>query len=162
MIYKILSLTQDITKEYLAEEILRKQNSNLHNEIQEKKADNEKKDQLLFDQSRHLQMAQLIQMIAHQWRQPLSLINTVMATLQIKRELNMLTDSMIETSFKKIEQTTKHLSDTIDDFRDYFKPGKINTQVKLYELFNKSIFFLKEEMEQHNIAYIVTDLTDYF
>ena len=103
--------------------------------------------------SRSSAMGEMIAMIAHQWRQPLSLINTVMATLKIKKELNLLDESVINSSFSKIQTTTKYLSETIDDFRDYFKPNKIITEFEMSSLFDKSIFFLKEEMTQHSIEY---------
>ena len=110
------------------------------------------KDKILAS-SRSAAMGEMIAMIAHQWRQPLSLINTVMATMKIKKELQILDEETINTSFKKIQTTTKYLSDTIDDFRDYFKPNKLITEFELIPLFDKSIFFLKEEMTQYNIEY---------
>jgi len=103
--------------------------------------------------SRSAAMGEMVGMIAHQWRQPLSLINTIIATLKIKKELNLSTPELVERSYEKIQETTKFLSETIDDFREYFKPNKQITKVKLLELFDKSIFFLKEEMNQLGIEY---------
>jgi len=103
--------------------------------------------------SRSAAMGEMVAMIAHQWRQPLSLINTIMATLKIKKELNQLQDDSINEAFKKIQNTTTYLSDTIDDFRDYFKPNKKYSEVNLLSLFENSIFFLKEEMHQYSINY---------
>jgi PAS domain S-box-containing protein len=105
--------------------------------------------------SRSAAMGEMVAMIAHQWRQPLSLINTIMATLKIKKELNTLTENSINEAFEKIQNTTTYLSDTIDDFRDYFKPNKLCTDVNLLSLFDNSIFFLKEEMHQCEIEYTV-------
>jgi len=103
--------------------------------------------------SRSAAMGEMVSMIAHQWRQPLSLINTIMATLKIKKELNALDDKAINEAFKKIQTTTSYLSDTIDDFRDYFKPNKKSSEINILSLFDNSIFFLKEEMHQNNIEY---------
>jgi len=110
------------------------------------------KDKILAS-SRSAAMGEMIAMIAHQWRQPLSLINTVIATMKIKKELDILDEEVINKSFEKIQTTTKYLSETIDDFRDYFKPNKLITEFALESLFDKSIFFLKEEMAQYNIEY---------
>jgi len=109
----------------------------------------------LLSSSRSAAMGEMISMIAHQWRQPLSLITTVLAAIKIKHELNTLDTESMSLSFKKIEQTVKYLSETIDDFRDYFKPNKILSNVNLYQLFNKSVSFLKEEMIQLEIKYIM-------
>ncbi len=105
--------------------------------------------------SRSAAMGEMLSMIAHQWRQPLSLINTIMATLKIKTQLNKLDTETMYSSFEKIESTTKYLSETIDDFRDYFKPNKLASEFLLSELFDNSIFFLKDEMVQQGIAYEV-------
>jgi nitrogen fixation/metabolism regulation signal transduction histidine kinase len=98
--------------------------------IQEKKITEFQHKQLLSN-SRSAAMGEKISMIAHQWRQPLSLINTLIATLKIKKELGMLDEKIIDTSINKIEETTHFLSNTIDDFRDYFKPNKIASKVNI-------------------------------
>jgi len=108
----------------------------------------------LLANSRSAAMGEMISMIAHQWRQPLSLISTLLANIKIKKELDTLDEKSMDESFEKIDETVKYLSETINDFRDYFKPNKIKSDLKLIELFNKSIFFLKDEMTQLNISYI--------
>jgi len=109
----------------------------------------------LLSNSRSAAMGEMISMIAHQWRQPLSLINTVIATLKIKKELGILNNKIIDNSINKIEKTTNFLSSTIDDFRDYFKPNKIATTVNISNLFEKSLFFLKSELKQLDIEYAI-------
>ena len=109
----------------------------------------------LLSNSRSAAMGEMISMIAHQWRQPLSLINTVIATLKIKKELGILDNKIIDNSINKIEKTTNFLSSTIDDFRDYFKPNKIATTVNISNLFEKSLFFLKSELKQLDIEYAI-------
>ncbi len=116
----------------------------------------------LLANSRSAAMGEMISMIAHQWRQPLSLISTLLANIKIKQELHTLDEKSMNNSFEKIDETVKYLSETINDFRDYFKPNKVKSEVQLQELFGKSIFFLKDEMTQYNIAYkpdIEDDLT---
>jgi len=113
----------------------------------------EQSQEKILASSRSAAMGEMVSMIAHQWRQPLSLINTLMATLKIKQELNLLSNEDINEAFKKIQTTTSYLSDTIDDFRDYFKPNKKSSDINILSLFDNSIFFLKEEMHQNNIQY---------
>ena len=109
----------------------------------------------LLSNSRSAAMGEMISMIAHQWRQPLSLINTFIATLKIKKEMGILDEQTIDESLDKIQQTNNFLSNTIDDFRDYFKPNKIATEVNVLGLFEKSLFFLKNELKQLNIDYSI-------
>jgi nitrogen fixation/metabolism regulation signal transduction histidine kinase len=93
-------------------------------------------------------------MIAHQWRQPLSVINTIMATMKIKEELNLLDKETTHRSFKKIEETVSYLSHTIDDFRDYFKPNKVVKEISVTEIVKKSTAFLLAEIKLLDIKYI--------
>ena len=109
----------------------------------------------LLANSRSAAMGDMISMIAHQWRQPLTLINTIISTVKIKKELNALSDTYLDQSHTKIEETILYLSQTIDDFRDYFKPQKVVSEVDLKDLFEKSVFFLTKDMSLHNIQYIL-------
>ena len=107
----------------------------------------------LLATSRSAAMGEMISMIAHQWRQPLSVINTILANLQIKQELDTLQEVDLKTSFKKIIETVDYLSHTIDDFKNYFKPNKLIQTVTLSEIMNNSTLFLFEEMKLLDIKY---------
>jgi len=99
-------------------------NANLEERIREEVDQNMQKDRQMLHQSRLAQMGEMIAMIAHQWRQPLSAISAASATLNVKAQLNSLdNESVIETS-KKIDKFVQHLSSTIDDFRNFFKENK--------------------------------------
>ena len=108
----------------------------------------------LLVNSRSSAMGEMISMIAHQWRQPLSLIMTIISTLKIKKELNILNDIIVEDSYSKIEETIHYLSSTIDDFRDYFKKNKLLNKVTLAVIFEKSTTLLKESMKIQEIEYV--------
>ena len=108
----------------------------------------------LLENSRASAMGEMISMIAHQWRQPLSVINTLIATLRIKKELNMLDEHTMNESYTKIEKTVAYLSETIDDFRNFFKKNKELTQTSLKDVFKKANHLLASEMKIFNIEYI--------
>jgi len=110
-------------------------------------------DKLLVN-SRSSAMGEMISMIAHQWRQPLSVINTIISTLKIKKELNILDDKSQLNAYTKIEDTVQYLSTTIDDFRNFFKRNKVLTKVSLFTIFDKSTSLLKGEMKLYGIEYI--------
>jgi len=107
----------------------------------------------LISSSRNAAMGEMISMIAHQWRQPLSVINTSIATMKVKQELELLDEKTLFKSFDQIEKTVLFLSETINDFRDYFRPNKIKSTVNLAALFDKSIYFLKAEISNQSIKY---------
>ena len=107
----------------------------------------------LLSTSRNAAMGEMISMIAHQWRQPLSLLNTIIASLKIKQELNILNKENMYNSFEKMENTVNYLSDTIDDFRNFIKPNKTLSKITLIRIFEKSTLFLKEEIKKLDINY---------
>ena len=121
----------------------------------------QKHQEKLLANSRSSAMGEMISMIAHQWRQPLSVINTIIATLKIKKELDMLDEDSINTSYTKIENTVNYLSETIDDFRNFFKQNKELKTVRIKTIFEKSIHLLKDELIQ-SIINILKNSVDAF
>jgi len=120
--------------------------------IKEKEIVAKKNEELIYA-SRNAAMGEMIAMIAHQWKQPLSVVNTSIANLKIKRDLETLQVKDLESSFENIEKTIFYLSDTINDFKDYFKPNKKKTLTNISQLVNKSLYFLKMEMSNIGIKY---------
>ncbi len=85
---------------------------------------NREKDKLLYHQSKLASMGEMINNIAHQWRQPLNIIALVMQDLSLKAHVGNISPEAIVHAEKKIHETLKYLSDTIDDFRNYASNGK--------------------------------------
>ncbi len=94
---------------------------------QEKKAQEE----MLIQQSKLAETGEMISMIAHQWRQPLSRISSIVATLKTRVDLDAYgsgaeaKDKIVEDlydAFEKIEDSTSFLSNTINDFRNFYRP----------------------------------------
>ncbi|MGB3962727.1 MAG: ATP-binding protein [Sulfurimonas sp.] len=120
-------------------------------EVMEKKlAQLKEKDEQMLKQSRLAQMGEMISMIAHQWRQPLSAIAATTADMEIKLFQRRLFD-LEETkerdameaytmeSLRKINTFVHYLSKTIDDFRNFFKSDKQKSVFKLEDLINKTL-----------------------
>jgi len=78
-----------------------------------------KRENYLLQQTKMIALGEMIGNIAHQWRQPLSLISTSASSLKLKRELKILEENDINESVEIILNTVNELSHTIDDFRDF-------------------------------------------
>jgi signal transduction histidine kinase len=99
-----------------------------------------KKDKLLHEQTKLAAMGEMIGNIAHQWRQPLSVISTSSSGMQIQKEHNILDDEKFYNYCEIINENVEYLSKTIDDFRDFIKVDK----EKVHFLLNNSLkSFLK-------------------
>ena len=111
----------------------------------------QEKDRILAQQQKMVAMGQMIENIAHQWRQPLSVISTSASGLKLKKQLNILEDEELIKSIDKIVDTAKYLSDTIDDFRYFFKPQKDKTKFSLAKNIEKSLSFLEATLKENSI-----------
>ena len=132
---KLLRNVNNSLKEKVEEKTkeLRQINNELEIRIKEEVEENLKKDRLLSQQQKMVSMGQMIENIAHQWRQPLSLITTGVSGIKLKKQLNDLDDVFFYETLDSILNTSKYLSNTIDDFRYFFKPQK-----------EKEVFYLEE------------------
>ena len=116
-------------------------NKSLKEQIDKEIRENIKKEKLLQQQTRLVQMGEMLSMIAHQWRQPLNAISSSIAIVQIKMAKNRFDLdkkeereeflNFLEEKHNSISNYTESLSETIDDFRNFFKPDKQKTKVSL-------------------------------
>jgi len=120
------------------------------------------KDTLIIQQSRLAAMGEMIGNIAHQWRQPLSAISTIASGAKLRHKNNLITDEELYASFEKIKEQTKHLSNTIDDFRDFFKHGDNNSSFNVKEIIEKSISLVEAAYNSNNIKIFFNFTKDNF
>ena len=99
-------------------------NENLEDRVKDELAKNRAKDIQLIQQARLAQMGEMISMIAHQWRQPLASISATSSAIRIKSELGKLTKEIVFQQTDKISEYSQFLSETIDDFRNFFRPNR--------------------------------------
>ncbi len=74
-------------------------------------------------QARHAVVGEVAGNIAHQWRQPLNALSILLGTLQIDHRTGQLDDQRLHDHLERASELIQHMSETIDDFRDFFRPG---------------------------------------
>ena len=135
---------------------LRAINHSLEKTVHEKIEELIQKDKLLGVQSKQAVMGEMISMIAHQWRQPLSMITLQISNLQIKKMIGTLEgEDEYDKTLTKISDTIIYLSETIDDFQTYFRPDRKLTIVEIHELLLKAINFASPRARENSIEIIV-------
>ncbi len=112
------------------------------------------KDQQLLQQSRLAQMGEMISMIAHQWRQPLTAISATSGAINLKAQLNRLDKDMAIELSSKISNYSQHLSSTIDDFRDFFKSNKEKKETSYNEIVQNVLGIIETSIINKNIEII--------
>ena len=120
-------------------------------------AELDSKNAQLLQQSRLAQMGEMISMIAHQWRQPLSAINAVSGNLTLKAKLDKLDNDTVIELGEKISDYSQHLSSTIDDFRDFFKPNKEKREAAFNDLIKNVLNIVEDSIINQNIE-LITEL----
>jgi len=133
---------------------LKEINSLLEIRIKKEVDENTKKDRLLFQQQKMVSMGQMIENIAHQWRQPLSIITTSASGIKLKKQINDLDDEFLNTTLDSILNTSKYLSNTIDDFRYFFKPEKEKSDFYLEQCCRKTIELINPNFKDQNIKIV--------
>ncbi|NPA50617.1 MAG: HAMP domain-containing histidine kinase [Epsilonproteobacteria bacterium] len=136
-------------------------NQSLKEQVEREIKENLKKEKLLQQQTRLAQMGEMISMIAHQWRQPLNAISSSIAIIQIKMARNRFDLdkkdereqflSFLEEKHNSISNYTENLSETIDDFRNFFKPDRQKNKISLTRPIKKALSIVKPSMVNKGI-----------
>ena len=113
---------------------------------------NRKMQEQLMQQEKLAAMGEMIGNIAHQWRQPLSVISTLATGLQTEQEIGILTDESLQESCRQINDNAQYLSGTIDDFRQFIKGDHARQKFKARELIDTLQNLLKGQLKSHQIT----------
>jgi signal transduction histidine kinase len=95
-------------------------------------------------------------MIAHQWRQPITIIGIIANNTILDVELDEINSSKLLEDLESINYQVGYLSQTIDDFRNFFRPDKFHSNISTDELYTDLLSILGNSLEQHNIKIIVS------
>lgn len=117
----------------------------------------DKKNKLMFQQSRLAQMGEMISMIAHQWRQPLNMISVTTASIEFDLMFGKFDKDKLIKATNKIAAYSQHLSDTIDDFRNFFRPNKEMQKTNFCDEVKVVLSIIGESLDAKNIK-IIKDL----
>ena len=97
-------------------------------------------------------MGEMISMIAHQWRQPITVISMGANNMIMDIELENMKEEEVRKYSEMILQQTLHLSKTIDDFRNFFSPNKEKTIVLINDILKDSLEVIGKSLENNNVA----------
>lgn len=114
----------------------------------------ELKDKLLFEQAKMAQMGDMVANIAHQWRQPLSIMTTSATGLQMKSDMDMVTNEDINTLTSIITEHSEYLSKTVDIFRDFLRNDKEFEEVILQDTIHSALTIVNTSLCEHFIKVI--------
>jgi len=134
-----------------SEEELQRLNDALDKRVAERTRELREKDHLLIQQSRLAAMGEMINNIAHQWRQPLNALGLLVQQTSLLYELGELDKETVEDGAKKSMSLINHMSQTIDDFRNFFKPNKERVVFNVAEEIKKTLSLIEGSLHGKHI-----------
>ena len=100
-------------------------------------------------------MKEMLSMVAHQWRQPLSTLSVSISRILLKQTLGKLDDTLLKTTLNQAEETISSLSEKIKEFQDSFTQTKYKKEVKLVEEIQKVWGLLKGKAEVLHVEFSI-------
>ena len=132
-ILRVIGMDKDITEKMLAQQKEHEQEA------------------LLMHQNRLAQQGEMLQMIGHQWRQPLNVITLYMSLIRKKLKKAHEVPEMVLESIQHVEKTTQFMTQTIDDFKEFFSSEKTLSAFTPESLLDETLGILTARIEKHRI-----------
>lgn len=126
-------------------------NSSLERLVEDSIAEIRKKDLILIQQSRQAAMGEMINNIAHQWRQPLNNLGLIVQSLQLDFETGNLNREEMKAASDKAMDTICFMSQTIDDFRNYFRPDKEKVRFNASRVVTSTLAIIEGSLNRFSI-----------
>nr|WP_246561798.1 PAS domain S-box protein [Geobacter grbiciae] len=109
-------------------------------------------ERLLIHQGRLAAMGEMIGNIAHQWRQPLNTLGLIIQGLSMSEELGELTKDHLDERVNRAMQLIYHMSQTIDDFRNFFRPDKEKVRFEMKQAINNALSLMEDNFRSLGIV----------
>jgi len=123
------------------------------------KNENDKKEQMLYQQSKLAAMGEMIGNIAHQWRQPLNVVSTIASTISMDIELEQFEEEEALKDLQKLVETVQYLSTIIEKFRHFFNPNKELEEFIVSDMIKSNLEIFESSYKSNNIK-LSLDLQD--
>ncbi len=133
-------------------------NKNLEDMVERKTKELIQKENILNHQSKMAAMGEMLENIAHQWRQPLSLISTAATGAKLKKDFGNFNDVDFYETMDLINQSAQHLSNTIDDFRNFFNNDKNVSNFNINKPIEKVLYLISSKLKNREINVIKNTL----
>jgi len=146
------SVWRDNTERKEMLEKLKELNTNLEKLVAEEVEKSRQKDHILLKQSRHLDMAQLLVNIAHQWRQPICAIGALAQDIEDAYQCNELNKAYLHDSVETIMVEVEELSKTIRQFSTFFAEEPEVVEFNIESEVQKSLTMLENKLERQDVA----------
>ena len=137
-----------------------KLNKQLEQKIKDEIKKQKAQEEILIHQSRSAEIGEMINNIAHQWRQPLNNLSLTIQNISFTYQSGILTQEELDKTIDKSKKIIKTMSNTIDTFRDFFEPNKNKVLFKIEHSIDNTLEILSSTLRFHNIELIKEIIDD--
>jgi len=113
------------------------------------------KERVITENAKMVALGEMMANIAHQWRQPLSVVSTAASGVKVQKEMDILTDTLFYDSMDAIVKNANYLSKTIDDFSSFIKDDKKKQTFSLKEHIDKNLGILSGTFKINHINLVL-------
>lgn len=159
-VVRMIGTAQDVTERRANEDALllhRNQleeiNHSLESRIVRALEELRQKDQMLILQDRLAVMGEMINYIAHQWRQPLNTLGLVIQQLPVFYGTDIFSREFVEESSANAMMQVHHMSKTIDDFKDFVKTNKSRVTFEVKQVVDNTLSLIEKSFQEHKINF---------
>lgn len=149
-----ISFNAMVKKLRAAEDALKDLNQNLEEKVYEELKKSRDKDLILIQQSKMATMGEMLANIAHQWRQPLNALGLLIQNIELRHQFGELDEAAIVYTVKKGNEMIISMSQTIDDFSDFFRPNKKSESFSLYKNVEGTLRIIEPNLKRDEINII--------
>ncbi len=158
--FLMLSIIKDVIKKYKIqvqnrESALECLNENLSLKVKQGIEEAKQKDRKILEQAKLARIGSMISMIAHQWRQPLSQLSGILMELETTTRFKKVDNDYILNAIDKSDKMIEFMSNTIDDFRNFYKPDKKKEDFYVSDACKKAINIIDATLENLGINLIL-------
>ena len=154
--YIMILITKDVVKKYKneveqREEELHSLNENLSMKVQSGIDEGKQKDKKILEQAKLARIGSMISMIAHQWRQPLTELSGILMELETATRFKKVDEEHILGAIDKSDKMIQFMSNTIDDFRNFYRPDKVKEEFLVSNSCKNAINIIGATLKNFNI-----------
>ena len=154
--YIMILITKDVVKKYKneveqREEELHSLNENLSMKVQSGIDEGKQKDKKILEQAKLARIGSMISMIAHQWRQPLTELSGILMELETATRFKKVNEKHILGAIERSDKMIQFMSNTIDDFRNFYRPDKVKEEFLVSNSCKNAINIIGATLKNFNI-----------
>ncbi|CAM4292255.1 sensor histidine kinase [Arcobacter suis] len=154
--FLMISIIKDVIKKYKKqvqnrEDDLKALNDSLFMKVQCGIQEAKQKDKKILEQAKLARIGSMISMIAHQWRQPLTQLSSILMELETATRFKKVDENHIYSAIEKSDKMIEFMSNTIDDFRNFYKPDKIKEEFLVSQACSKAINIIDGTLKNFGI-----------